>query len=146
MKKIILIILILVCQKNLIGQPKWPIPMYLPEYGVYLKITNDVNLNDTAKIPFSQNTYFRFVFKDSRGKSYCEVYRNNKLYEKGYYENSLDTLKKYSSAAKMNNTTGGKIKVSKYFQPLKNGEWIETKRSKFIKKNYEMGIEIFNNR
>jgi len=72
------------------------------------------------------------------GKSYCEVYKNKKLYEKGYYENSLDTLKRYSSSVKGKGRRG-KISVMKYFEPLKNGAWIETMKGKIKRRNYEMG-------
>jgi hypothetical protein len=121
-----------------IGQSKWPIPIYLEKYGVYLRLTNDVNLNDTAKIPFSEDIFFRVVLFDARGKSYFEAYKNNKLYEKGYLENSLDTLKKYTVS--IGGVHDKKVKVIQYFQPLKNGLWYETVKGKLVKKRYHMGI------
>ena len=40
---------------SLDAQRKWPIPILLPEYGAYISLTNDVNLNDTTKILFNEN-------------------------------------------------------------------------------------------
>jgi len=110
----------------------------LPEYSRYIRLSDNLKLNDTVTIVHSPNTYFRFVFFDTMGKSYCEVYKNKKLYEKGYYENSLDTLKRYSSSVKGKGRRG-KISVMKYFEPLKNGAWIETMKGKIKRRNYEMG-------
>ena len=139
-KKIFFLLALLgVFNVGLKAQRKWPVPLYLPEYGVYLNLTNDISLNDTAIITYSQNIYFKIVLFEGNGKSYFEVYKNDKLYEKGYYENSLDTLKKYSSAVKVNGSSGP-IRIFSYFQPLKNGEWIETKNGKLVKKIYNMGV------
>lgn len=141
--KYIYITLIMLCfsLKNIAQQSTiWPVPFYFPEYQVYLKITNNVNLYDTCKIIYSEKIFFKFVFFDKLGKSYCEVYKNERLYEKGYYENSLDTLKKYSTPVRTSNRPS-MIKVLLYFQPIKNGEWFETKRGKVIKKKYKMGID-----
>jgi len=55
-------------------------------------------------------------------------------------KNSLDTLKKYSSPVSINKRNGI-IRILLYFQPLKNGEWIETKKGRLVKKRYNMGIE-----
>jgi hypothetical protein len=140
MKLLLLSFLFLNLTSN--AQRKWPVSIFLPEYGVYLSITNDVNLNDTATIKFSATTYFKFFFFDTRGKSYCETYRNNKLYEKGYYENSLDTLKKYSVA--IGDGKSSNYRILRYFQPLKHGEWWETVKGKLVKKEYDMGILLKN--
>ncbi len=128
----------LVFSSKLCWSQTWSIPIYFPEYSRYIRLSNDVRLNDTVTFVHSPNIYFRFVFFDKMGKSYCEVYKKKKLYEKGYYENSLDTLKRYSSSVKGRGKRG-KISVLKYFEPLKNGVWIETVKGKLKRKNYAMG-------
>jgi hypothetical protein len=145
MRKInILILLVLILnQKTVTAQRKWPIPLFFPSYGVYINLTNDINLNDTAKIIISQKIYFKLVLKNSSGESYCQVYRNNKIFEKGYYVNSLDTLKKYL-IPNSNKNRPGKIEVINYFQPLKNGEWLETIGKDLVIKHYLNGVEISN--
>lgn len=137
--KITCLTLLIVSNFNSFGQAKWPIPIYFEKYGVYRHLTNDVNLNDTAKIFFTDEIFFKLVLFDGRGKSYFEVYKNNKLFEKGYFENSLDTLKKYSVS--IGGIRDKKIKVIQYFQPLKNGIWLETVKGKVVRKKYNMGIE-----
>jgi len=121
------------------AQSKYPIDLYMAGYG-YLALTNDINLNDTVQVIHSENVYFRFVLFDPKGKSYFEIYKDKKLFSKGYYENSLDTLKTYTSAVPIGGKPS-KIEIHKYFQPLKNGEWIELVKGKYIKKKYNMGIE-----
>lgn len=126
---------------SITAQAKWPIPIYFEKYGIYCHLTNDVNLNDTAKISYSANTFFRLVLFDAHGKSYFEAYRNNKIYEKGYFANSLDTLKKYSHAVNSHKRDVGGYRVLKYFHPLKSGVWYERIKGRVITKKYNMGIE-----
>jgi hypothetical protein len=120
------------------AQPKYPCELYIDGFG-FLALSNNVNLNDTAKFVHSSNVYFRFVLFDPRGRSYFEIYKNNKLYAKGYYENSLDTLKDYASAVPIDGKPS-KIEVVKYFRPLKNGEWVELVKGKYVKRRYDMGV------
>ena len=127
---------------NLCSGQKWPVPIYFPEYSRYITLSDEVNLNDTIIINHSQTIFFKFVFFDAKGKSYCEVYKNKKLYEKGFYENSLDTLKRYSSSVK-GGRRRGRIFILKYFEPVKHGKWIETEKGKLKKKVYDMGEGIY---
>ncbi len=120
------------------AQPKYPCDVYIDGFG-FLGLSNDVSLNDTTRIVHSSNVYFRFVLFDPRGKSYFEIYKNNKLYAKGLYENSLDTLKDYTSAVPIDGKAS-KIEVVKYFRPLKNGEWLELIKGKYVRRKYNMGI------
>ena len=140
--KLNLILFLLILSTNTFSQNvKWPIPFYFNEYSRYCRLDDKVNLNDTFIFKHSSNIYFKFVLFEEKGKSYMEVYKNNKLYEKGYYENSLDTLKIYSkrlSSIKAN----GKIYVLKYFEPLKNGVWLETKNHKAVQRKYSMGVDV----
>ena len=122
-----------------IGQARWPIPVYYEKYGVYHHFTNDVNLKDTTKVQIREDIYFRIVLFDSKGKSYFEAYKNNRLYEKGYFENSLDTLKKYSVS--IGGLKDKKIKVFQYFHPIKDGVWFETISGRLIKRKYVMGVK-----
>jgi hypothetical protein len=143
MKKVcFFLIFVIVFNCNLFSQSKWPVAFYFPDYKVYLRLTNNVSLNDTATIKYSENIFFKIVLFDSLGKSYCEVYKRNKLYEKGYYENSLDTLKRYTSPVIVGGRTDKIITISKYFQPLKNGIWYETMNGVLIEKKYKLGVEI----
>ena len=121
-------------------QATWPIDIYIPEYG-YFKLNNDVKMQDTIKIVHSENIFFKFVFFSPKGKSYCEVYKKNKLYEKGYYENSLDTLKVYAIGRSADGTRVTKIQIHKYFQPLKNGQWTILENGKTTRKKFLLGIE-----
>lgn len=123
---------------NINGQAKWPIPIYFENYGVYHRLNNEVNLNDTTIISYSEDIYFKVVLFDTKGKSYFESYKKKRLFEKGYFENSLDTLKKYSISVGGHNDR--KMSVIKYFHPIKNGNWLETDKGKLVKKYYEMGI------
>lgn len=138
--KLIITLLGIACSFNCISQAKWSIPIFFENFGRYHYFTNDVNLNDTTIVKDSKNTFFKIVLFDSKGKCYFEAYKNNKIIEKGYYENSLDTLKKYSTQV----GSGGKktLKILKYFYPLKNGDWYEYKKGKIIKSRYDMGIVI----
>lgn len=113
------------------------VPIYFSEYGVTVLEIN--KLGDTLHYNKSSKENFKFVFYDERGKCYCERYVNNVLQEKGYYENSLDTLKRYTSGRFANGKTSP-MKVQKYFQPLKNGEWIIRKGGREVKEIYSMGI------
>jgi hypothetical protein len=83
-------------------------------------------------------------FFDTRGKCYIERYVNGKIYEKGNYENSLDTLKEYISG-RASNGKSTPIYVKQYFEPLKNEEWVKFEKKKIIKSNYKMGILISSN-
>ena len=71
------------------------IPIYFNEFDV--KILNLPKAGDTLVYTKSGNEYFKFIIYDPMGKSYCERYLGGKMYEKGNFENSLDTLKKYIS-------------------------------------------------
>ena len=124
------------------AQAKWPVPIFFEKYGRYHRLTNDVKLFDTTIIEDTENRYFRLVLFDGRGKSYFEAYLKNQLIEKGYFENSLDTLKKYSTI--LGGKQNKRLKILAYFHPLKNGIWLERKNGKLIEKKYNMGIEISN--
>jgi hypothetical protein len=119
------------------------VPIHLSEYGgSYWNLPDSMKLGDTVRVVYSANIYFKFVLIDYRGASYCEVFKNNKLYEKGYYLNSLDTLKTYTSTRDpgLNGRGKGK-KILAYFEPLRNGEWIIYKNGKPIVRKYIKGIE-----
>lgn len=113
----------------------------MDEYG-YIVTDGNIKIGDTVKIKYSSNTYFKFVFFNNIGKSYCEIYKDFKLYKKGYFESSLDTLKKYSYTRGVV-PSFNKIYVFKYFQPLKNGIWDEYRNGKCYKRRvFDMGIEV----
>jgi len=125
------------------NNPQLHIPIYLSNYGDrYLYLPDSIKLNDTIRMDYSASIHFKFVFFDYRGASYCEVFKNNKLYEKGYYLNSLDTLKTYTSTRNpgLNGRGKGK-KILAYFEPLRNGEWIIYKSGKPIVRKYIKGVE-----
>jgi hypothetical protein len=139
MKYCIFIYIILISLKG--AAQKWEIPIYIEKFG-YLGLNDDMKLGDTVIIKHSAILYFRFVFTDKRGKSYCEIYKHNQLSERGYFENSLDTLKKYSYRKGVV-PSFDKIYLFRYFQPLKHGIWEEFQKGKCYRKRvFEMGIEI----
>lgn len=141
MKKIIKsVILVLIVSLLLLsnkGYSQEKIPIKFSEYGITISIPN--RLGDTFYYNKSNKEDFKFIFYSKKGKCYCERYVNKKLYEKGNYENSLDTLKEYTSGHRLNGKHGP-IKVKKYFEPLKNGEWTIYKKMGFEMEIYDMGI------
>ena len=122
-------------QKNGYGQQI--IPIKFPEYNV--SVETPFKAGDTITYNYSSDEYFRFVFFSPRGKCYCERYLNKKLYEKGYYENSLDTLKTYATR-NYGHGRSSALYVLKFFQPLKNGEWTTFKKGVAEHTQYIMGV------
>jgi hypothetical protein len=113
------------------------VPIYFSEYGVEIRSINE--LGDTLIYNKSMKESFLFVFYDFKGKCHCERFINGKLLQKGNYANSLDTLKRYVSGRSLNGETSP-IRVQKYFEPLKTGEWISYKNGKQLKEHYRLGI------
>lgn len=117
------------------------IPIYIPEYQIsILKISK---LNDTINYKRSNVEYYKLVFFDFKGKAYFERYKFGKLLEKGWFTNSLDTLKKYITLRSAIDSRSS-IKVQKYYQPLKDGTWIIYERGSAKSETYNAGI-ISNN-
>lgn len=112
------------------------VPIWFAEYDV--EILNEPIIGDTIDYNKSNKEDFKFVFFDLRGKCYCERYINGKLYEKGNFDNSLDTLKRYVSGRSSNGRSSD-TKVQEYFQPLKSGEWTIYKQ-KPVKEKYHLGV------
>ncbi len=104
-----------------------------------MEIINIPKLGDTLLYKLSSKETFKFVLFDTKGRSYCERYVNNKLFQKGNFENSIDTLKRYVSGRGLNGKSSA-IRVQKYFEPLKNGEWITYNKGKKIIETYLLGI------
>jgi hypothetical protein len=92
-----------------------PIPIVFSEYGV--QINSIEKLSDTVYFEKSSIEAFKFVFYDQRGKCYCEHFVRGKISQKGNYENSLDTLKRYISGRKSSGTSP--ITVQSFYEPLK---------------------------
>lgn len=113
------------------------IPIIFSDYGV--QINSIEKLGDTVYYEKSSIEKFKFVFYDSMGKCYCERFLKGKIFQKGNYENSLDTLKRYVSG-RTNHGITTPITVRSFFEPLKNGIWITYKKSKEIKQEYIMGV------
>jgi hypothetical protein len=113
------------------------VPIQFKDFGV--EIIDIPKLGDTLFYNKSSKEDFKFIFFDCRGKCYCERFIDKKLYQKGSFENSLDTLRGYVSGRNSNGHTSS-IKVKKYFEPLKNGEWVTYKNNKVVKEYYKMGI------
>ncbi len=139
--RLIFILILLVMSKSIFSQnAKWPIRFYFSEYGRYCQLDDKVNLYDTVYIKHSKTFYFKLVLLEQKGKSYMEVHKNNKLYESGYYENSLDTLKIYARRFDGRNANSN-LYILKYFEPVKNGVWTETQKGKYVTKTYSMGVK-----
>lgn len=113
------------------------IPSIFKDYGV--QINHVEKIGDTVYYEKSSIEKFKFVFYDSMGKCYCERFIKGKIFQKGYYENSLDTLKRYVSR-RSNHGLTSTITVQLFFEPLKNGTWITYKNNKEIKEEYVMGL------
>ncbi len=113
------------------------IPIVFPEFGVEIYSIHE--LGDTMIYNLSDKEDFKFVFFDAKGKCYCERYINHILFQKGFFENSLDTLKRYVSGRGSDGSQSN-IKVQRYFEPLKNGQWITFRQKSVIRSNYKMGI------
>ncbi len=111
--------------------------IWFRQYGVQIRSIE--RLGDTIDYKVSSKEHFKFVFFDTRGKSYCERFRSGKLYEQGYFENSLDTLKVYVSSRDLNGNHSP-VRVQKYFEPVKNGIWKIYSNGKVVKtETYTMG-------
>ena len=119
--------------------PQKAIPVYFKDYGI--EINEIPKLNDTIYYNKSDIEDFKIVFFDNKGKSYLERYIRKKIFEKGYFENSLDTLKQYSGGRDENGKSS-EITIESYFEPLKNGYWITYKKKYTIKNNYLLGVLI----
>lgn len=112
-------------------------PIIFSEYGV--QINGIEKLGDTVYYEKSAIEKFKFVFYERMGKCYCERFIKGKIFQKGNYENSLDTLKQYVSSRNNHGATSP-ITVRTYFEPLRNGIWVTYKGKKEIKENYIMGL------
>lgn len=113
------------------------IPIYFKEFDI--TILNLPRVRDAIIYNKSKREYFKLIIYAPMGKSYCERYIDGKIYEKGNFENSLDTLKKYISGRYSDNSQSP-IRVEKYFQPLKDGNWLIYKKGNIIYQHYSMGI------
>jgi hypothetical protein len=113
------------------------VPIYFSESGITLH--SIPRMMDTLYYNKGEREDFKFVFYDNRGKCYCERYINKKLYEKGYYENSPDTLIRYVSV-RFSTGKSSPRKAQRYFQPLKNGIWTVYRGGKEVKEEYFMGV------
>ena len=126
---------ILICiQTSIID---FDVPVVFSDFGVTIRHID--KLEDTINYNKNETERFKFVFYDRRGRSYCEYYKNNKLYQKGFFENSLDTLSMYVSSRNSRGKTS-QIKVWKYFEPLKNGDWFTYDSLGMFTENYNLGI------
>jgi hypothetical protein len=88
---------------------------------------------DTLSFEISNQEFHSCVAKvyllDCRGKCSFFVYdKKGNIKLKGYYENSVDTLKKYHNAKDVLNSTINKqytvVRVLRYFSPLRENTWI----------------------
>ena len=116
------------------------VKILLPQYGTYFDLPQNYKIGDTLVWKVTKDKYVKIIFFDFRGKSYSEVFDGKNLIERGYYVNSLDTLKRYSSSN--NRGKQGRISVLKYFEPLKNGSWIEMRQGKLVSVSYRNGEEL----
>ena len=140
MKSIFIFLAIVFIQSNIKIEDKI-IPIYFREYGI--EIRTITQLGDTIYNRKNSKEHFKFVFYDIKGKCYCERFINGKLYEKGNFANSLDTLKSYKSGIDLEGKFSP-ITVYKYFEPLKDGNWIVYEKGKEKKVKYIMGTLVKN--
>jgi hypothetical protein len=128
----------------------WELPIYFSDYPKkYIYLPDTLKLFDTIRVDYDRYVYFKIVFKETKGECYFESYKNNRIYEKGNYINSLDTLKQYTSSrgttSVLNERRIGK-KIFRYFEPLRDGEWVLFTSKGLIRKLYITGVEVKSNK
>jgi hypothetical protein len=138
-KNLVLVLLVMVGIKSE-GQ-NYPVKIFIPQYNTYFELSDNYKIGDTLVWKVTREKKLRFVFFDSMGSSYSEAYKGIALIEKGYYVNSLDTLRTYSSPVKRGKKRGP-VSILKYFEPLKNGDWLEMRSGKMTKVVYLKGEEL----
>ena len=134
MKSILFALLIALSLAAINKQEK--IPIYFQEFGIQIRSID--KLGDTIYNKKSSKENFKLVFYDIMGKCYCERFINGKLYEKGNFINSLDTLKSYISGRDIDGNSTPK-RVYKFFEPLRDGEWVIYEKGKERKVKYILG-------
>jgi hypothetical protein len=138
MKKFVLLILLFHLLVGFANNLQDSIPIIYNDYGVHIRHVK--TFGDTIRYNLSSKEDFKLVIFSPMGNSYLEHYVKGQLVESGYYENSLDTLKRYVSGRGLNGNHGP-IKIQKYFEPLKNGAWLTYKNGKIIKRQvFLLGI------
>jgi len=129
---------------------KWELPIYFSDYPkIYVYLPDSSRLNDTLRVDYDRYFYFKIVFKNAKGECYFESYKNNRIYEKGSYINSLDTLKQYTSSRGTTTVLDEKRigkRIFRYFEPLRNGEWFLFADKGWIRKRYINGVEVKDNK
>jgi hypothetical protein len=123
------------------SQVRYPVPLLLDEEYGFISIPNSVALMDTATYRFSSSVNCKYVIFDPKGKSFFQFFKGKLLIAEGYYINSLDTLKDYTSCANCP-PTARRIEVFQYFRPLKNGNWKEFINGSYEDRLYEKGVLI----
>jgi hypothetical protein len=114
------------------------VDIFIKEFNVYVQ--GKVNFNNSAWL--NNGDSLSFFLYDCKGAMRLKLMnRKGKVKEEGEFINSLDTLKEYTTL--LDSLGIGKIIISQYFEPLKQGEWkyYDVKTGKLIKKEtYTSGI------
>jgi hypothetical protein len=122
------------------GNSVKPLSIFIEEQHMYIDI-KQLNRPDTFML--SDKRYLVISFKSYRGASDFSVFgKKTKPELTGHYLDALDTFKSYITAVNPF-TLESRLDIIKYFQPIKNGEWIYyNKKGKIIKKTeYTKGVE-----
>ena len=113
--------------------------VYLQEFDVYFY--PDSCIGKTSISLLGEEGQLDADIADCKGKMKIRQFnKSGALMIEGFYENSLDTLKKYSIGKSAIDGTRG-VSIMEYFQPLAEGTWIYYINGKESKKKiYHKGI------
>jgi hypothetical protein len=142
MKRKILILFLILLTKNIYCQQKDSCSrvILLEEFNLTFE---NPKLNDTI-IKRQNDTIIITTFYNCLGAGIVKEYKDSVLIATGKYCSSLDTLSVYQYLPDPNGPVL-RISVFKYFQPVKDGEWIyRDKDGKFIKREkWDKGNLLF---
>lgn len=110
---------------------KAQVDIRIKDYGILL---SDFHCQDTLTIKLKAKKYALIKLHDCMGAMDIEIHNGNNIIEAGTYSNSLDTLKAYGTSTIFGPSAIRKIVIVKYFQPIKNGEWIYYKKNKIYRR------------
>lgn len=95
--------------------------IFLSEYKEYI---TPRKCNDSIRHYLKDSSFLQLKLYNCKGKMSVKQYgRNGELLATGQYIASLDTLKEYVVVYSLSDNSET-VKVHKFFQPLKEGEWI----------------------
>lgn len=134
--KVIPVIFLVTSYLNSVGQ----IDIYLRDFKINM---TPKKCNDQRVIYLPDSSYIKVNLINCKGKMTIQQFdHGGLLILRGEYSASLDTLKEYASEYDLFGDLT-KIKVHKYFEPLKNGVWFYYQNSQISRREeYKKGVLI----